>query len=143
MNKLSIISLLLSILSFSAYAEDPNMGNEKHHFHPQEGINACSGKANADTCSFTGPGGHSLEGTCRQGPDGKGVMACAPKPPKEAVDACTGKTEGNDCSFIGRNNNNITGLCRKAPGGEGDLVCFPKFGPPKPEGQNGDKGNVK
>jgi hypothetical protein len=143
MNKLTIISFLLSIISFSLHANEPNMGDEKHHFPPKEAIEACSGKANADTCSFTGPGGRSLEGTCRQGPDGKGVMACAPKPPKEAVDACSGKSEGNDCSFVGRNNNNITGACRKAPGGETDLVCFPKFGHPNPENQNGGQGEVK
>jgi hypothetical protein len=137
MNKFTPLCLLLSVLSLNTYADQPNMGDGRPHFPPKEAIDACSGKAVTDACSFTGPGGNAMEGSCRQGPDGKGVLACAPKPPKEALDACTGKTEGNDCSFVGRNNNNITGVCRKAPNGEAEIACVPNFGMHRPEEQNG------
>jgi hypothetical protein len=134
---------MLSMVSLSAYADQSSTGDNRPHFPPKEAIDACNGKAVADACSFTGPGGNALEGSCRQGPDGKGVMACAPKPPKEAIDACNGKAEGNDCSFVGRNNNNINGVCRKAPNGEAEMACVPKFGMQRPENQNGGQGEMK
>lgn len=45
---------------------------------PQEAVQACSGKAENDACNFTGKHNEAITGTCHKGPDGKGVLACAP-----------------------------------------------------------------
>jgi hypothetical protein len=47
---------------------------------PQEAIDACSSRAEGDACSVTF-GDHTMEGTCRKGPNGDGPLACAPKGP--------------------------------------------------------------
>jgi|GEM_PF-3265192 len=51
---------------------------------PQEALAACKGKSAGDTCSLT-LGAREMDGTCRQGPDGQGELACAPSrpPPRE------------------------------------------------------------
>ncbi|MGD9593131.1 MAG: hypothetical protein AB7V32_11480 [Candidatus Berkiella sp.] len=127
-------ALLIGLSAFyiSAFA-NPNPGDQANHpMPPKEAMDACSGKAKDDACSFTGPGGHNLEGKCFNGPDGNGPLACAPIPPKEAVDACAGKNDGDACSFTGMNNNMMEGKCFKTP--MGDVACRPDM---KPNGQNG------
>ncbi|MBS0287251.1 MAG: hypothetical protein JSR17_08145 [Proteobacteria bacterium] len=128
----ALLILILSVFYISAFANaNPggspegmqSMEGMQHMMPPKESIDACNGKAKDDACSFTGPGGRNMEGSCFNGPDGKGVMACAPKPPKEAMDACTGKKEGDSCSFTGMNSMNIEGSCFKTP--HGDVVCRP------------------
>ncbi len=52
---------------------------------PPEAISACSGKSEDDACSVTTPRGDTMEGTCRNTPDGE-YFACIPKghrPPQE------------------------------------------------------------
>jgi hypothetical protein len=48
---------------------------------PQAALDACGGKAAGDTCSLTAPDGQAVSGTCRNGPDGAGPLACAPPHP--------------------------------------------------------------
>lgn len=125
MNIKTVFALFISAFYISAFAGPMDQGAGQHRMPPKEAIDACSGKAKDDACSFTGPGGNSLEGICHSGPDGKGVLACAPKPPKEAVDACSGKNDGDTCSFTGKNGQNIEGSCGKTP--MGDVACRPKM----------------
>lgn len=126
MNIKSVLIIFLSVFYISAFA-DQSQPPAGHPMPPKEAIDACSGKAKDDTCSFTGLGGRNMEGVCFGGPDGKGVLACAPKPPKEAVDACTGKNVGDACSFTGKNSDKIDGSCFKLP--MGDVACRPEKGP--------------
>jgi len=46
------------------------------HGPPQEAVDACGGKKNGDTCSFTAPHG-TVSGNCRVVPEGK--TACVPQ----------------------------------------------------------------
>lgn len=105
---------------------------------PKEALDACSSKADGDSCSFTGLQNNTLKGTCRkcyQGP-----LACVPTPPKEAFDACSGKAENDSCTVNMPDNNKINGSCRKGPSGEAGLACIPAQ-PPKEEG-NEPAGNT-
>ena len=45
---------------------------------PPEAIDACSGKASGDACSFTGRRNEALEGTCATGRGGGDQIACRP-----------------------------------------------------------------
>jgi hypothetical protein len=54
-----------------------------HRGPPPEALAACSGLSAGQNCSFSHDG-HDITGTCRNGPDGNGPIACAPAggPPK-------------------------------------------------------------
>ena len=94
---------------------------------PQQAIDACSNKAEGDTCSVTF-GDRTMDGTCRKGPGGDGPLACAPKgpppPPPEAFQACSSLAKGDACkvTFGGRT---FDGTCVSGPGGTEPLACMP------------------
>jgi hypothetical protein len=102
---------------------------------PQEAIQACDGKTSGDTCSFTGMRNDTVTGTCRNGPDGQGALACAPAQmpgqsqhqgsgqPSAAIQACNGKSMGNSCSFAGPNNQSVSGSCQQGPEASAPLCC--------------------
>lgn len=48
------------------------------HTPPQEAVQACNGKAENDSCDFTGKQNEAITGSCHKGPDGRGVLACVP-----------------------------------------------------------------
>lgn len=116
----------------NAPGASPGTSGGQHHMF-KEAIDACSGKAAGDACSFTGRMNNNIDGNCRMPPKGKGQLVCLPKPPQEAFDACNGKAEGDACAFTGRMNNTRNGTCKKAPMGEGHLICRPER-PPVPAG---------
>lgn len=107
-----------------------------HRPIPKEAMDACSGKAAGDACSFTGRMNNTVEGTCRTPPRAEGQVVCMPKPPKEAFDACKGKAEGDACTFTGRKGTAMSGNCKKPPVGGEEMVCRPAK-PPKPEAEQG------
>lgn len=106
---------------------------------PQEAIDACASATAGDTCAFD-LDGHHVDGTCRNGPDGGGPLACAPDqppppppPPQQAVDACASSSAGDTCAFD-IDGHHIDGTCRTAPDGSGPLACAPDLPPPPPPG---------
>jgi hypothetical protein len=62
-----------------ALACAPNRPPHLHFGPPPEAVQACSGLDVGATCNFT-VNGKELNGTCRQGPEGK-PAACFPSPP--------------------------------------------------------------
>jgi hypothetical protein len=97
---------------------------------PPEMVQACSGYAAGDSCSVT-LNGHTIEGTCRSGPDAEAPLACFPKGPppgvplRGVVEACDGRAAGDSCS-VTSNDRTIDGTCRTDPHRDGSLVCFPR-----------------
>lgn len=63
------------------------LAEEGHHHGPRqpppEAFAACSSLSASDACTVTHDG-HTMEGICRSGPDGKGALACVPKGPPPA-----------------------------------------------------------
>jgi hypothetical protein len=47
---------------------------------PREAIEACEGRAAGDACTVKLPD-RTIDGVCRNGPDGNGPLACAPSAP--------------------------------------------------------------
>lgn len=115
---------------------------------PQEAIDACSGLADASSCSFESPRG-GVSGSCRTLPS---VTVCVPdrplaqgpgsggpsgrpsdrgpggrhQPPPAAFDACEGLTVGDACT-VNTPHGKIDGTC----GDHGDgAFCIPAGGPP-------------
>lgn len=121
----------------------PPPGGGGHHGPPPEAIAACNGKAVDAVCSVTF-GGKDHAGTCQNGPDGKGELACRPNdmpkppagghphgPPPEAIQACEGKAESAACS-VTHDDHTMEGICRKGPAGKDALHCAPSGPPPAP-----------
>jgi hypothetical protein len=50
------------------------------HGPPPEAVEACAKLSAGDACTVHF-GDHTMDGTCRNGPDGNGPLACAPKGP--------------------------------------------------------------
>jgi hypothetical protein len=102
---------------------------------PQQALDACANLTAGAACSFDADG-HHIDGTCRNGPDGQGPLACAPQmrlPPPEAIDACASSTAGAACAFT-VDGHDVTGTCKAGPDGSGPLACAPDQPPPPPPG---------
>lgn len=116
----------------NAFAESPPPRHP--HQPPREAIDACSGVSESAACTVT-LHGHTIEGTCRTPPDGKGDLACLPNrppgPPPEAVAACSGAAENASCT-ITLHGHTLDGVCRTPPDGKGGLACLPHHPPPPP-----------
>ena len=69
--------LLALTLSTTALADQPA---RPRRGPPPEAIAACKDRSPGDACTVAFPD-HTIDGTCRNGPDGKGVLACAPDHP--------------------------------------------------------------
>lgn len=103
---------------------------------PDEAFAACDGLAADDACAFD-IDGHHVEGTCRNGPDGNGPLACAPDqppppchmPPPEAFAACDGLATDDACAFD-IDGHHVDGTCKAGPDGDGPLACAPDQPPP-------------
>lgn len=116
------------------------LAEEGHHRGPRqpppEAFAACSSLSASDACTVTFHG-HTLEGICRSGPDGKGALACVPKgpppgPPPEAVEACSSLGASDACT-VTHDGHTMEGICRSGPDGKGPLACAPKGPPPARE----------
>jgi hypothetical protein len=73
---------LALVMASVAWAQDqgeqrgpPQQGGRRGP--PSEALAACSGASAGQSCSFSHDG-HDITGTCRNGPDGNGPIACAP-----------------------------------------------------------------
>lgn len=77
-------AFLAGLAGAAEEAHHPPPHHPPHHQPPPEAFAACK-DLSADASCTVEIGGHSIEGTCRSGPDGKGALACAPKgpPPRE------------------------------------------------------------
>jgi hypothetical protein len=99
---------------------------DHHGPPPEEAFAACASLTVDATCAFE-IDGHHLDGTCRNGPDGNGPLACAPDhppPPPEAIDACASLTADAACAFD-IDGHHVDGTCRNGPEGDGPLACAP------------------
>jgi hypothetical protein len=118
----------------SADTQASSVGSGHHHGPPpQEAFDACAGSTAGDTCAFS-IDGHDITGTCKNGPDGTGELACAPDrppPPPESIDACASSAAGDTCAFS-IDGHDITGTCKNGPDGAGPLGCAPDQPPPPP-----------
>lgn len=110
-----------------AAAGDGGAAHGGRHAPPQAAIDACSGKAAGDACTLTAPDGMTFDSTCGNGPDGSGVLACAPPrrgPPQAAIDACSGKAAGDACTLTAPDGMTFDSTCGTC--GDGDtLACAP------------------
>lgn len=73
------VLIALAILTLSAsFAQEmrPQQGEKRQP--PKEAISACKGEAVDSSCVVETPRGDTLEGTCKNTPDGK-YFACVPK----------------------------------------------------------------
>ncbi len=75
---LSGISLAI-ILSSTATAMPEGGGKGGHRGPPPEAIEACSGQAENDSCSFTSPRGDEITGSCIIPPHNEAELICAPE----------------------------------------------------------------
>jgi len=111
----------------------PLAAGDEHHppGPPQEAIAACASKNEGSTCSVQFRD-RTVDGICRNGPDGNGPLACAPqrhrRPPEEAFAACASKSEGSACS-VEFHGETLEGTCRKGPQDETELACMPNRPP--------------
>jgi hypothetical protein len=119
---------------------------------PQAAIDACANQSAGASCAFD-IDSHHVTGTCRQGPNGNGPLACAPdgggqppppppggggsgddcgppRPPQAALDACANLSAGDACAFD-LDSHHITGTCRQGPNSGGPLACAPDQPPPR------------
>ncbi|HEY2733272.1 MAG TPA: hypothetical protein VGI70_04770 [Polyangiales bacterium] len=128
-HRILLLSLSLCSLALGVRADDAP------HKPPQAAFDACAKLTSGAACSVTFDDGHSVEGTCRGGPDGSSELACAPKhghhgPPKEAIDACKDLTAGDACN-ITFDDESIAGTCHDSPDGNGPMACMPSAPPSK------------
>ncbi|ACE84503.1 hypothetical protein [Cellvibrio japonicus] len=96
---IGIAGILLNCLATTVYAADQQRPpREDHGFGPPpEAINACSGLAEGDVCSFTGRNSETLAGQCATPPRNTdtATLACRPdnmpephqRPPRDNGDA--------------------------------------------------------
>lgn len=78
LNKKFFISLLLIVNFLYAYSSDRGGDNQRQKRQPPaEAISACESKSEGASCSVTTRRGDTVEGTCKNTPDGK-YFACKP-----------------------------------------------------------------
>jgi len=71
------VLLTLSLATLTLLIANENAPQKGKRVPPQEAISACSGKAENSSCSVTTPRGNTIEGSCKNTPDGK-YFACIP-----------------------------------------------------------------
>ena len=110
---------------------------------PQAALDACASRSRDAACSFSGPNGEAVSGTC-VAPEGL-PLACMPAhpprhgrhhgPPPEAIQACADTAEGDACA-VDTPRGTREGVCDRLPahdGGEGVLACRPSDMEPPPD----------
>lgn len=152
--RLALVLAISAVFAWSSpglaanYGRGPGQGQGMGP--PQEMVDACSGKAEGEACSFTSPRGE-VPGFCAA--SNIGVLACRPQGgqgmgrggqgmgqgmgagagmgrgqgrglPPEAAAACSGKSVGDDCAFT-MPMGEVTGSCAAR---NGVLTCCPRNG---------------
>jgi hypothetical protein len=114
-------------LALEPTGADPAAEGRRPHGPPPEAVDACASASAGDTCSFEHDG-HSIDGTCRNGPNGDQPLACMPahppRPPQAAFSACEGRSAGDICKFV-LDERSFDGICRSGPHGDEPLACLP------------------
>ena len=64
------------------------------HKPPQQAFDACKSLNEGDACSVTFDG-HTMNGTCRKGPNGESDLACAPPHPQGPPPSSNGTLSGS------------------------------------------------
>jgi hypothetical protein len=129
-----------SALAASTGTNPPSypVGDPPRHKPPQEAFDACKTHGEGDDCSVTFDG-HTINGTCRKGPNGEPDLICEParppSPPPQAVEACKGSAEGASC-IITLHGQTVNGTCRKGPGDSDVVACAPPYPPGPPPTSN-------
>jgi len=126
------VALVVSFLTFVAVplaAQDGHGRRPPGGGPPPEALAACASHARGASCSFTGPRGESLTGTCGA-PEGL-PLACMPAggpphgphggPPPEALTACRDVAVGDAC-VVDTPHGALEGSCRTTPHG---TACVP------------------
>ncbi|MEA2029128.1 MAG: hypothetical protein U9N49_09145 [Campylobacterota bacterium] len=72
------VLLTLTLASLTLLIANENATAKGKRVPPQEAISACSGKSENSSCSVITPRGNTLEGSCKNTPDGK-YFACISK----------------------------------------------------------------
>lgn len=93
---LALVPVFLLSTSTELLAQSQNGANQQTPLKPpKESVDACASKKEGDACSFTGLQNETVSGSCRKGPRGEGVIACAPSvPPPHQQPGGTGGNEG-------------------------------------------------
>jgi hypothetical protein len=135
MLRITLFAALLSGCVDDATASESSSitGPRDHRPPPQEALVACASSAAGASCAFDFDG-HHITGTCKNGPDGSGPLACVPlvpPPPPEAIAACSSSSAGATCAFD-IDGHHVDGTCRNGPDGQGPLACAPAQQPPPP-----------
>ncbi|ACO79258.1 hypothetical protein AvCA_30940 [Azotobacter vinelandii CA] len=128
---IALLACLASPLAMAAEEEHAGHppGGHGHMEPPAAAFTACEGKKAGDTASFSGPGGRSMTGTCR---DLNGKLAAMPEhggrkgPPPSAAGsakACEGKKAGDTGSFSAPDGKTRSGVCRDM---NGKLMLVPE-----------------
>ncbi|MFO0598954.1 MAG: hypothetical protein U0228_26840 [Myxococcaceae bacterium] len=125
----AVVLLLVVVFANRARAEDPR-GPGPGRGPPPEALAACQSSSAGAACSFS-LGGRTLDGTCRNGPNGE-ALACAPPhgqgqhhgPPPEALAACASSSAGAACQVTTPDGQQLSGTCVAGPQGQA-LACLP------------------
>ena len=121
------ISVLGIVVAASAAHAD---GSPPPHGPPKEAIDACTNRAEGDSCTVTF-GERTMNGTCEKAPSG--ALACRPNgpppPPPEAFEACADSKAGDVCT-VTFHEHTLSGTCETFPG-ESALACRPSGPPPE------------
>ncbi len=124
------VASVLALAGTSVLADE---GRDTPPAPPPEAYQACQSLGEGAACTVT-MGDRQASGTCRNGPDGNGALACVPVrppgPPPEAFQACQSLAEGAPCGVTFRGQQ-VSGTCRTGPDGSGPLACAP----PRPPGR--------
>lgn len=77
MEKTVLIAALLFATISLANQNSNEGGDREMREPPAEAISICEGQSEGDSCSMTTPRGDTMEGTCKNTPDGK-YFVCMP-----------------------------------------------------------------
>ena len=127
----ALLATLAVVAPATLFAQSGPRGGA-HPQPPQEAFEACDNASEGDACSVSFHG-DTINGTCREFPDGQ--LICAPEhmgppgqgrhhgPPPEALEACEGGQDGDSCS-VETPHGTLDGECHDTP--DGQLACAPE-----------------
>jgi len=69
---------ILTLVAITFVVANENTPAKSKRTPSQEAINACSGKSENSSCFVSTPRGNTIEGSCKNTPDGQ-YFACIPK----------------------------------------------------------------
>jgi hypothetical protein len=119
LKKVTVTLGLLVIMTTGGWAFGQPPGGGHHQGPPPEALTACEGKSPGDTVQIQTPHGQTIDGTCKEMPDGKlvavpqgGPQGRMPGPPPEAFQACEGKKVGEAVQIQTPRGDMVRATCR-------------------------------